>query len=75
MKLRLPPDLMEKIRAAAEEAHRPTSSEIVARLENSFRRPNLHIHMADDPLSKTGIGKRLAYLEEKVAQLLAKMGS
>ena len=76
LKLRLPPELMDNIRSAAEAARRPISSEIVARLEWSFTNDGVPFVRLTDltepirPLKKGDIlGGRLNRLEEEIKTL------
>lgn len=43
-KLRMPPELHEKLKAAAKDSHRSMNAEIVARLQNSFEEDSLYGH-------------------------------
>ena len=69
LKLRLPPDLVEKLRASAEELRRPISSEIVDRLERSFSPGNLKIYKQGDPKPIDQLTGRVAVLEARLAEM------
>jgi hypothetical protein len=69
LKLRVPPELMEKIRKAAEEARRPISSEIVDRLESAYAPNKKHWWSDIKQGQPSEITQRLSRLEERVEEL------
>ena len=71
MKLRISAELRRKIEISAKENNRTLNSEIIDRLEHSYRRPNVRFFKKGDPDSPLGVEKRIAKLEEQVAKLLA----
>ncbi len=71
MKLRISADLRQKIEMSAKENNRTLNSEIVSRLEKSYQPTNLRIFKQGDPDSPKGVEKRVAQLEEQMAELLA----
>lgn len=71
MKLRISAELRRKIEISAKENNRTLNSEIIERLEQSYRRPNLRFFKKGDSASPLAVEKRIAKLEEQVAKLLA----
>ena len=69
LKLRLPPELMAKIRAASEEARRPISSEVVDRLEKAYATKSQHWAKALKSLPVPDYDKRIVDLEARVSEL------
>ena len=70
MKLRISAELRRKIEISAKENNRTLNSEIIERLEQSYRRPNLRFFKKGDSASPLAVEKRIAKLEEQVAKLL-----
>ena len=69
LKLRLPPELMAKIRSASEEARRPISSEVVDRLEKAYAPKSQHWAKTLKSLPVPEHDKRIASLETRVSEL------
>jgi len=66
MKVRLSADLRQKIESAARRNNRTMNSEIVARLEQSFREEGVAV----SPLPSTDHEERLAKLEQVIVAML-----
>ncbi|TPI58657.1 Arc family DNA-binding protein [Mesorhizobium sp. B3-1-7] len=74
LKLRLPSGLKERIEACAEAAMRPLSSEIIRRLEWSFRAEEQG-HIMDDEADASSIEQRLHDAEMQIELLIGMIHS
>lgn len=69
LKLRLPPELMAKIRSASEVARRPISSEVVDRLEKAYAPKSANWAKALKSLPVPDYDNRIVALEARVSEL------
>lgn len=69
VRLRVPPELKEKIEKAAEENNRSQSAEMVARLEQSFKpAPRIYRDLIEDKIT-AGDQAESSHLEQEIREL------
>lgn len=69
-KLRMPPELRDKLKSASEENHRSMNAEIVARLQESFDPAPAEAHTLDEATRRELLASLMAEIaEERLRQI------